>query len=134
MMKYDDIINLERPESKYPKMSKEMRAAQFAPFAALTGYEEAVKETARLTDNKRNLCDGMLEVIGSRLYYIKENIMNINEVKVKYFVKDKKKSGGKYLIKIGYIKKVDDVYNKLYFKDGLVILFDDIVEIIIDEN
>ena len=134
MMKYDDIINLERPESKYPKMSKEMRAAQFAPFAALTGYEEAVKETARLTDNKRNLSDGMLEVIGSRLYYIKENIMNINEVKVKYFVKDKKKSGGKHLIKVGYIKKVDDVYNKLYFKDGLVILFDDIVEIIIDEN
>ena len=133
-MKYDDIINLDRPLSKYPKMSKEMRAAQFAPFAALTGYEEAVKEMARLTDNKRNLCDGMLEIIGSKLYYIKENIMNINEVKVKYFVKDKKKSGGKYLIKVGYVKKVDDVYNKLYFKDGVVIFFEDIIEIEIDEN
>lgn len=133
-MKYDDIINLDRPLSKYPKMSKEMRAAQFAPFAALTGYEEAVKEMARLTDNKRNLCDGMLEIIGSKLYYIKENIMNINEVKVKYFVKDKKKSGGKYLIKVGYVKKVDDVYNKLYFKDGVVIFFEDIIEIEIDGN
>lgn len=133
-MKYDDIINLDRPLSKYPKMSKEMRAAQFAPFAALTGYEEAVKEMARLTDNKRNLCDGMLEIIGSKLYYIKENIMNINEVKIKYFVKDKKKSGGKYLIKVGYVKKVDDVYNKLYFKDGVVIFFEDIIEIEIDEN
>lgn len=133
-MKYDDIINLNRPESKYPKMSKEMRAAQFAPFAALTGYEEAVKEMARLTDNKCNLSDGMMEVIGSRLYYIKENIMNIREVKIKYFVKDKKKNGGKYLIKVGCIKKVDDIYNKLYFNDGDVILFEDIVDIEIEEN
>ena len=133
-MKYDDIINLDRPESKYPKMSREMRAAQFAPFAALTGYEEAIKEKARLTDDKCNLSDGMEENIGSRLYYIKENIRDIDDVKIKYFVKDMKKSGGKYLTKIGRIKKVDDVYNKLYFNDGLVILFEDIIEIEIEIN
>ena len=74
MSKYDDIINLERPISKKRMpMSIENRAAQFAPFSALTGYEDAVKETARITDSKKILSEGIKEIINEKINYIKNN-------------------------------------------------------------
>ena len=72
---YEDIINLPHYEPKYhPRMSKHNRAAQFAPFAALTGYEEQVKETARLTEKKIEIDDGLKEILGNILIYIQENL------------------------------------------------------------
>ena len=94
MSKYDDIINLERPISKHPKLSIDSRAAQFAPFAALTGYDEQVKETARLTKEKVILDDDALEKINNKLDYISKNINENIEVNITYFIPEKKKSGG----------------------------------------
>ena len=106
MSKYDDIINLERPISKHPKLSIDSRAAQFAPFAALTGYDEQVKETARLTSNKSILDDDVIDKINNKLDYINKNINDNILVNVTYFVPDKKKSGGKYVDIKGYVTKI----------------------------
>ena len=97
MSKYDDIINLSRPRSKHPKLSIDSRAAQFAPFAALTGYDEQVKETARLTSNKSILDDDVIDKINNKLDYINKNINDNILVNVTYFVTYKKKSGGNYV-------------------------------------
>lgn len=129
MSKYDDIINLERPISKRCKMSLENRAAQFAPFSALSGYNEACREVERITDNKKILSDGVLDIINEKLNYIKSNISSNLEVSIKYFLKDKKKNGGSYIEIGGYVKKIDNNFCKVYFKDGTIINFDDILSI-----
>lgn len=130
MSKYDDIINLERPISnKRTPMSIESRAAQFAPFSALTGYSEAVKETARLTDNKKILSDGIKEVINEKINYIKNNLKSIGEVQITYFIKDKKKSGGKYTTITGLVKKIDINNCLIYMVNGTIISFDNISNI-----
>lgn len=130
MSKYDDIINLERPISKKrTPMSIESRAAQFAPFSALTGYSEAVKETARLTDDKKILSDGIKEVINEKINYIKNNLKSIGEVQITYFIKDKKKSGGKYTTITGLVKKIDINNCLIYLSCGTIIFFDDISNI-----
>ena len=129
MSKYDDIINLERPISKRCKMSLENRAAQFAPFSALSGYNEACREVERVTDNKKILSDGVLDIINEKLNYIKSNISSNLEVNIKYFLKDKKKNGGSYIEIRGYVKKIDNNFCKVYFKDGTIINFDDILSI-----
>ena len=127
MSKYDDIINLERPISKkHIPMSIENRAAQFAPFSALTGYNEAVRETARITDNKKVLSEGIKEIINDKLNYIKNNIKSVGEVTITYFLKDKKKSGGKYVNVTGFVKKIDTNNMLVYMQNGVVISFDDI--------
>ena len=130
MSKYDDIINLERPISKKrTPMSIESRAAQFAPFSALTGYGESVKETARLTDNKKILSDGIKEVINEKINYIKNNLKSIGEVQITYFIKDKKKSGGKYTTITGLVKKIDINNCLIYMVNGTIISFDNISNI-----
>lgn len=130
MSKYDDIIDLERPISKKRvPMSIENRAAQFAPFSALTGYEEAVKETARLTDSKKILSEGIKEIINEKINYIKSNLKTIGEVKITYFLKDKKKTGGKYTTITGLVKKIDINNCLLYMNDGIMISFNDISNI-----
>ena len=108
-------------------MSKEIRAAQFAPFSALTGYSEAIKETARLTDKKRELSDGLKEIISDKLNYIKNNIKNVGDVSITYFVRDTKKSGGKYITITSKVKKIELGY--IYMKNGHVISFDDICDV-----
>jgi len=129
MSNYDDIIHMKRPVSRREKMSIENRAAQFAPFSALSGYNEACREVERITDNKKLLSDGVVEVINEKLNYIKMNILGVGEVRVRYFLKDIKKKGGSYIEKSGYVKKVDANGEMLYFKDGTSIKFDDILEI-----
>ena len=105
MNNYDDIINLNRPISKHSHQSIESRASQFAPFAALVGYDSAIKETARLTDKKIEIDDGLKEMLNSKLNYINEHIKDMNEITITYFVKDTSKNGGKYIEKSGIVKK-----------------------------
>ena len=127
---YDDIINLPHYVSKKrPQMSIEARSAQFAPFSALTGYDEKVKETARLTDRKIELEDGQKEILNNKLLYILENIDSKPEITFTYFIKDSKKSGGKYIDKIGIVRKIDLVEQYIQFIDKSKIYIDDILEI-----
>ena len=126
MSKYDDIINLKRPESRHIPMSITNRAAQFAPFSALTGYDEAIRETSRITSEKHELSDGKIEIINNKLNEIKNK--GIKKVKITYFVKDKLKSGGEYITEEVEIKKIDS-YNEKLVCLKLNISFDDILEI-----
>lgn len=128
--KYDDIIKLPHFVSKrYPQMSMHDRAAQFSPFAALTGYDDLVKETARITDQKVELDEYILDNLNERLCILKKNLSERVEVNIAYFQKDLKKSGGKYLEKCGVVKKIDEFKGCIIFEDGAVIPVDDICEI-----
>ena len=130
MGKYDDIINLPHPDSKkHQRMSLENRAAQFSPFAALTGHNEAIKETERLTDQKIELEEDAITDINRTLMWIKDNIKNKPEVVVTYFVPDYKKSGGKYITATVNIVKVDEIENKLVTDDGFKISVHNILDI-----
>lgn len=133
MSKYDDIIHLKRPISKRECMSIENRAAQFAPFSALAGYNEACREVERITDNKKILCDGVKDDINEKLNFIYSNIKNIGEVSCKYFVKDNRKKGGSYKEYVGKVKKVDVNKKSLFFVDGTIINFLDIYSISLED-
>lgn len=107
---YDDIINLPHYEPKrHPRMSIESRSAQFAPFAALTGYEDAVKETARITDERIEIDEGLKTFLNDRLRIILKNIKDKPKIAFTYFVYDKNKSGGKYVCVTGNVNKIDMV-------------------------
>lgn len=129
MGKYDEIINLNRPESNHPKMDIIKRSAQFAPFSALNGYEDEIKETGRFVDFKKELSEDEIENISKALsiieYYIKEKPF----VKVTYFLKDKSKNGGKYIVKEGNVKIIDMIKKNLVFTDKEIIKIENIKEI-----
>lgn len=128
--RYDDIMHLPHPEPiKHSRMTRLNRAAQFSPFAALTGYEDAVKETARLTSRKIELNEDSIDKLNSQLCYIQEHISENIEVSITYFQPDKKKAGGVYLEAKGIVKKIDEYEKTLVFKDGNRIPLVDIVEI-----
>ena len=123
---YDDIINLARPETKNREhMSGLNRAAQFAPFAALTGYAAAVSETGRLTEKKRELSSDEIAILERRINFLIENEIN-EKIKIKYFKKDERKSGGKYLEIEDKFKKFDDINLVLALESGLRINFRDL--------
>ena len=114
MSKYDDIINLPHHRSKtHAHMPVADRAAQFAPFAALTGYGDAVKETARLTDEKIILNSDALAELDVTLQEIVQRLPNCPRVRICYFEKDKLKEGGKYITEEFCIKKIDTYRRKL---------------------
>lgn len=118
---YEDIINMEHHISKiHPRLSIEQRSAQFAPFAALTGYNDAVKEKARLTDKKIELDDESLFFINMKLQEINSIIKEIPKVSITYFIKDKNKSGGRYETIIDNIKIIDNIYNVIYLLHGKI--------------
>lgn len=128
--KYQSIINMKHPTSiKHPRMSRIQRAAQFAPFAALTGHDAAIQETARLTDKKIELDEEQLVMLNEKLQIISEFKHLEEPVKIIYFVKDSKKAGGKYQEKIGIIKRIDEIERKIIFQDKSYIDIDDILEI-----
>lgn len=128
--KYDDIINLPHPVSKYrPQMPLSDRAAQFAPFAALTGHKEAVKETARYTESEQILSEDVIERLNEKLQKIVENIGAKRTVSITYFQPDDKKRGGEYLTHSGVVKKVDQYKNALIMMDKTVISIERIREI-----
>lgn len=104
---YRDIIHMERPVSKkHPPMDKMMRAAQFAPFAALTGHDEAVRETARLTEEEIELDEYEIADLNRKLQWIQTH--DDTEVSIVHFVKDPKKDGGAYVKDTGTIQKIDE--------------------------
>ena len=128
--RYDDIINLPHPTSrKHPRMSLYDRAAQFSPFAALTGHEAAVKETARLTDERIILDEDAKMKLDAKLQLIKENIGAGIEVTFTYFVPDERKSGGEYISHTGIVKKIDEYEHTVIMKDRTIIPVSDIIEI-----
>ena len=130
MNKYRDIINLPHHVSKnHPRMSLNNRSAQFAPFSALTGYSEKIKETARITDKKIELDEGLKTVINNRLQIIKENIKSVPQVTITYFIKDQRKSGGSYKTIITNIKKIDEVNKIFILTNNEKIQIDDIINI-----
>lgn len=127
MGNYDDIINLPHHESvKHQKMPALDRAAQFLPFAALTGHDAAIKETARLTDTRPELDEIKKDELDDRLQIIREQIALKPEVIITYFVPDAKKEGGNYHSVSGIIKKLDETGHKLIMENGTVISTNDI--------
>lgn len=128
--RYDDIIDLPRPVSKiHPPMPVSDRAAQFSPFAALTGHEAAIRETARLTDRKIELDENSKEILNEKLLLVISRIKEQPEVTLTYFVPDSKKGGGSYVVKNGRVKKFDDYGGVLILTDGTNILFDDVIDL-----
>ena len=127
MNKYKDIISLPHHVSKTRKsMSLYNRAAQFAPFAALTGYDDAIKEAARLTEQKNELSDELKNKLNQKINLIIENIKLQPEVVITYFVKDKTKSGGFYKTISGKVKRIDEVEKFLLLTDKTKINLNDI--------
>ena len=128
--KYEDIVSLPHHISKvYPKMSRVARAAQFAPFAALTGYDNKVKETSRIT-GKRKIVEADLKlIINKKLQIIQENIYTKPMVTITYFVPDKIKDGGEYVTVTGNIKKIDNYNKAIIFTDNTNIFINEILEI-----
>lgn len=115
---YDDIIDLPHPTSrKHPRMSLHDRAAQFAPFAALTGHKEAIRETARITGEKAELSDEMMAELNERMNIIRDNIGTEQIIEVAYFVPDEKKSGGEYVTCSGIVKKIDGFQREIIMQD-----------------
>lgn len=115
---YDDIINLPHHVSKvHPRMSMYQRAAQFAPFAALTGHDAAIRETARLTDSQIELGDENNEILNRRLAILREYLKETPEITVTYFQPDEKKAGGLYETYTGCIKDIDDYEQQLVMTD-----------------
>ena len=128
--RYDDIIDLPHHVSrKHPRMPLLDRAAQFAPFAALTGHEAAIKETARLTEAEIELDENRKELLDLRLQYLQEHLSESPEVTVTYFKPDEKKAGGAYVTETGMVKKVDGYAGKLVFESGKEVEIESIVEI-----
>lgn len=127
---YDDIINLPHHVSTTrPHMAVADRAAQFSPFAALTGYDAAIKETARLTDEKIELDEYMKGALSDRLQIIADRIKEHPEIAITYFLVDKKKDGGTYITASGTVKKIDGLDRVVVLSTGTVIPIDDIISI-----
>ena len=127
---YDDIINMPHHVSKkHPQMSKEARAAQFAPFAALTGFEDEIIETSRITVNRKEINEELQEILNNKLSIIKEKIEENPKVTITYFKNDERKNGGKYITIAEKIKKIDENNQLICLVDGTEIPIRDIIEI-----
>ena len=127
---YDDIINLPHPTSaRHPRMSLYDRAAQFSPFAALSGHGAAIAETARLTDRRIELDEDTKAELDLKQQILADRIAEQPEVSVVWFRPDEKKDGGQYVTTMGYLKKVDDVERILRLADGATIPLDDVLEL-----
>ncbi len=117
--KYDDIINLPHHVSaKHPQMELLDRAAQFSPFAALTGHEDSIRETARRTEEFLELEEDKKEQLDEKIHVLQENLWKKPEIIVTYFVPDEKKDGGAYVTHRGRIRKIDTYRHRLLFEDG----------------
>ena len=127
MSEYDDIIDLPRPKSKHEPMPMSDRAAQFSPFAALTGYGDAIDETARLTDARIELSEEERAELDYKQQYLAA--LDAPTVTVTYFVPDERKSGGAYVTHTGVLKRVDEVERMVVFKDGLRVPLDEVMDI-----
>lgn len=131
MAEYDDIINLPHPVSKnHPRMSMWNRAAQFAPFAALTGYDAAIDETARQTDVQKDLGEYELDELNRKMALLLEEITDNPAVTIVYFEPDRRKSGGAYRTLTCQLKSLNEAEHVLVTTDGQKIPLAGIVEIL----
>ena len=128
--RYDDIINLPHHVSATrPQMSMMDRAAQFSPFAALTGYDAAIKETGRLTDQKVEMGAEVLNILNMKFQILIDSLAVEPEVTLTYFEPDERKDGGSYIDVTGVVKKVDDFKRLILMQSGTKIPMDDVLEI-----
>ena len=128
--KYDKIMGLPHHVSKTrPQMPMSDRAAQFAPFAALTGYDAAIKETGRLTDERIELDVEALSALDMKYQLLMEALDEAPEVTITYFQPDERKAGGKYVSAVGAVKKIDDFERRITMRDGTRIATDDVLSI-----
>ena len=128
--KYSDIIHLTHPVSKtHPQMPLYDRAAQFSPFAALTGHEAAIKETERVTEQWMPLEEDKKEELNRKLQQLMQFPTERKNVTITFFQPDKKKEGGAYVTVTGQVKKIDTYEQQIIFKDGTKIKLDRITEI-----
>ena len=131
---YDDIKHLTRPQyDDLHPMSMHDRAAQFSPFAALVGYDDAVAETARLTDSKAELTEDEMSELNANLNRLLDSLDEQPEISVTYFVPDERKSGGKYVEKVGVVRIYDSYAQELVFMDKSRLNIQDIISIKIQE-
>ena len=131
---YNDIKHLTRPQyyDLHP-MSMHDRAAQFAPFAALVGYDDAVAETARLTDSRLELTEDEMSELNANLNRLLDSLDEQPQISVTYFVPDKYKTGGRYIVKTGTVRRIDEYARVLIFTDKSEIPIDDTVQIVFCE-
>lgn len=128
--KYDDIIGLLHPVSaKHPQMAREDRAAQFAPFAALTGYDDAILETQRLTESRRELDENQKAELDEKMAFLMTKLEERPLVRITYFQEDEKKEGGAYLTVEGIIRKIKDYERAVQMEDNTMIPIADMMEI-----
>ena len=137
--KYDEIMGLPHHVSKTrPQMPMSDCAAQFAPFAALTGYDSAIKETGRLTDERIELDEDALTALNMKYQFLMDALDEEPEIKITYFKPDERKAGGEYVSVIGAVKKVDDFERLITMQDGTGIPMDDVydmsISVITNEN
>lgn len=127
---YDDIKHLTRPQYDDPHpMSMGDRATQFSPFTALVGYDDAVAETARLTDSRDELTEDEISELNTNLNRLLDSLDEQPEISVTYFVPDEKKSGGRYAEKVGSVRIYDSYANGLVFTDGVRIAVADMARL-----
>lgn len=132
MGQYDDIIDLPHHQSETrPHMPMRSRAAQFSPYAALVGYGDAVRETARLTDSKTELLEGdfAADALNEAFRYLRGNLSRSPEICVTYFVPDGRKEGGAYKTYTGKVRRLNEAERILVFQDKTEIFLDDIYRI-----
>jgi len=131
--KYDDIIDVEYPlKTDRPRMSLYNRASQFAPFAALTGYDALIGETARLTDNRIEMDENMRAELDRSFAELLQNPQK--KFDITYFLRDKRKAGGAYLSVSGLMKKYDEIEKTILMTDGTLIPMDDVLSICLCGN
>lgn len=139
-LRYDSIIDLPHHQSATRKhMSMIDRAAQFSPFAALTGYGDCIKETARVTEERIELDEAEQAAISEKLYDLQTRLEQmprgqIPGITIKFFVPDKTKAGGRYVTITGAVKKVDAFEHMVGMADGSRISMDNIVSIAENES
>lgn len=135
MRNYDDIKHLSRPQyPDLPPMSIHDRAAQFSPFAALVGYEDAVEETARLTDSRREMEQDEINELNRQLQELAEKLSERPKIRVTYFIRDRKKEGGRYASKIGNARTIDQAENRIVFTDGESVPVKDMYSVVFIEE
>ena len=128
--KYEEIMKHPHHVSKTrPQRPMADRAAQFAPFAALTGYDSAIKETGRLTDERIELDEEALTALDMKYQLLMDAFDDAPEVTITYFQPDERKAGGKYVSATGAVKKVDDFERRITMRDGTRIPMDDVLSI-----
>jgi len=127
---YDDIINLPHHVSATrPQMPSANRAAQFSPFAALTGFDAAIEETGRLTDERMELDEDTIDALNMKIGMLADVISDHPIVSVTYFRPDERKAGGAYITVAGAVKKVDDYEGVIVLMNGKKIKIGDILDI-----